>query len=173
MRKISILFLLFAVCFTGQPIQSQVASKKFNVTVNVRCKDETTKILIESYIKRELRNLGDALVDSQNSLVTHSLYLIAIEQQYVTGVKNGQIEIASTYCESFSPYHAIAINSNLSHEEGIQATGLIAKAGFPLSFDIYRQGFLSTGAIKDLPILCRDIVAAFDTTVLEKIRGKR
>ena len=72
MRKISILFLLFAVSFTGQPTQSQVASKKFNVTVNVRCKDETTKILIESYIKLELRNLGDALVDSQNSLVTHS-----------------------------------------------------------------------------------------------------
>ena len=172
MRKVSILFLLFAVCFTGQPIQSQVASKKFNVTVNVRCKDETTKILIESYIKRELRNLEDALVDSQNSLVTHSLYLIAIEQQYITGVKNGQIEIASTYCESFYPYDAI-INSNLSHEEGIQATGLIAKAGFPLFLDIYRQGFLSTGATKDLPILCRNIVAAFDTTVLEKIRGKR
>ena len=56
MKKISILFLLFAVYFTGNPIQSQVVPNKFRVWVAVACDDHITKAQIESYIKRELRS---------------------------------------------------------------------------------------------------------------------
>ena len=82
MKRISILFLLtafFVCCFIEQPSQSQIQSvpEKFNVFVYLSCDDEIKTVLIDSHIKRELRNLADVLIHSQNTLATHSLYVIS------------------------------------------------------------------------------------------------
>ena len=55
-----LLIVAFSVCFTGQTIRGQneptVTDKKFEVHVSVALnEDESTKNLIESHIKREIR----------------------------------------------------------------------------------------------------------------------
>ena len=176
MKRISILFLLtafFICCFTGQPSQSQIQSapEKFNVFVHVKCRDEVTKTLIESYIKRELRNLRDVLIN-QNTLATHTLMVNALELERAGIGKTGAIAISAIYTEVIYPYHLL--NAHLSREKYMDiAADLVATTTFPLSFDKYCQSFLTVGATEDLPSFCRNIVAAFDTTTLEKERQKK
>ena len=63
-KKICMLILLItcSMGFTGQPIQSQIALEqhRYKVAVTISSDNESTKNLIESHIKRELRNSGYA-----------------------------------------------------------------------------------------------------------------
>ncbi len=70
MKKfVGILIILFIIMtFTGYTQQAVSANAKFNVVVSIVCNNEHTKTMIESYINRELRNLGDVLIDSSNLL---------------------------------------------------------------------------------------------------------
>lgn len=65
MKRVEILLLFTVIsifCFTRKLLQSHDNPDKFRVEVSVNCDDEGTKRLIESYIKRELRSLGDIVV---------------------------------------------------------------------------------------------------------------
>ena len=79
MKKICMLILLItcSMGFTGQPIQSQEAPEKFHFYVEVSCQHQTTKNEIESYVKRELRSLGDVEVNKKDYGYTHGLHIQA------------------------------------------------------------------------------------------------
>lgn len=83
-----------SICFTGEPVAVDIENTKFNVHVNVSCDDDTTKAVIESSIKRELRSLGDIeLVGEKDA--TWILSLVAIAHTYESsGNKTGKTSIA-------------------------------------------------------------------------------
>ena len=66
------LIFFFTAIFIGA---DEKLPRKIPVSVAISCDDDTTKSLIESYIKRELRSLGDvSIVDKSNN----ELHLLAI-----------------------------------------------------------------------------------------------
>ena len=134
------LTLLFSVAFTGEPPHAQVPHK-FKVYVNVNCDDENTKSLIQSYIKRELRSLGDVIIISFDD-ARYILTIIAVEPTYkATGRKTSGIAISSTFLRKT-----------------------------PSDDFYYPYLMLYTDDIKELEGLCKSIVADIDTSNLEPVR---
>ena len=99
--------IISVLCFIGQPLKSQDnpplknVSNKFVVNVNVVCDDNITKSSIESYIKRELRNLKDVVVYvyKQNSPVrpNYGLFLTVLEPETNQGLKTGDTIISAVF----------------------------------------------------------------------------
>ena len=138
----SILGMFLSFTFTGQPSFAQKSSK-FKVHVGVSSEDEHTKSLIQSWIKRDLRSLGDVVIvgfdDSQWVLA-----IVAVETTYqATGRKSGGIAIGSMF---------------------------LRKAGISNGLYYYPDLLVSTDDTKDLEQLCKGIVADLDTRRLEPIR---
>ena len=134
-------FLTFT--FTGQPTDAQ-RSDKFQIHVGVTCDDEHTKSLIQSWTKRELRNLGDvAIVSFDNAHAI--LSIIAIESTYrATGRKTGGIYIGTIFVKRLS---------------------------FDTESYHYPDFWINTWNKENLEPLCKEIVASVDTAHLEPARG--
>lgn len=132
-------FLTFT--FTGQLTDAQ-RPHRFKVQVNVTCSDENTGTLIQSYIKRELRSLGDvAIVSFDNA--TYILTIVALAETYKSGEKTGGLSLACVFLKK----HV--------NEPDLYYYPLIA-------------AFSSN--VKEVDLSCRDIVADFDTKYLEPVR---
>ena len=134
------LFLTFT--FTGILSNAQSRSK-FKVHVRVSCDDENTKSLIQSWTKRELRNLGDVVIvrfdDAQ-----YILAIVAVEEFYqATGRKSGGISI------------------------GVMLT---QRAGLDTGHYYYPDFSVVNWSTKHLEHLCKDLVADVDTRRLEPVR---
>lgn len=165
-----LLVMFCVVCFQGHT--QQVVPDTFNVFVHVNCENKVTQTLVESYMKRELRNLGDVRINSPNTLKTHTLYPVVIENQRLGTGKDGTMAMATTFTESCYPYHIL--NANLSQQQYNNiANDLIDRNAFPLTYEQYKQVFLTTGPTSKLAKYCKDTVAAFDGIVLQKVREKR
>ena len=165
-----LLAVFCAVCFTGNA--QQVVPLTFNVHVFVSCENEVTKILAESHIKRELRHLEDVHVNSQDTLTTHALYSVVIENQRAGIGKDGTIAIATAFTENSYPYRIL--NENLPKQQYLNVmNALVDHNAFPFVYQEYKQVFLSTGEKADLAKHCKDTVAFFDGIVLQKVREKR
>ena len=161
--KITIFTLLTAIlalCFTGEPLQSQVTPFKFKVLVSVSCKDSITKDSIKSYINRELRSLGDVqLVSYLFPDDAHfQIALTVIEPTWKnTGAKTGGIAIASMFLEKFD----VKVLSAVSQKS-------LNDLKMPLYF--HPRLVVDTGASVDTEKICKSIVIDFDVNVLEPIR---
>ena len=163
------LVVLCAICFRGHT--QQVVPAIFNVSVNVSCENEAMKVVAESHIKRELRNLGDVRVNSQDTLTTHALYTTIIENQRVGIGKDGTMAIVTIFTELLYPYHIL--NDNLPHQQYMNvADVLVSRNAFSPVFQDYKQSYLVTGETLDLATFCKNTVAAFDGIVLQKVREK-
>ena len=174
MKKISILFLLFAVYFTGNPIQSQVVPNKFRVWVAVACDDHITKAQIESYIKRELRSFEDVIVSEGHT--GYTLYLTVLEPKYTsTGLKTGNIIISCVYVERFSLLEILSYYLPLAYEtKGEEIAKKIWRLDAPpLFYSHFIDNYVQFSQTDKLPDICKKIVANFDTDALEKERKKR
>lgn len=175
MRKVSIVFLLFAFCFTGRPIRSQVGDEKLSVSVEVSCDDQITKGKIESFLKRELRSLGDVTIQDTFT-ADYSLELVVLEMSYVsTGNKTGGIAVSSVFIKNYSlrkildyyvPF-ALVIDS-----DEILAKMLNEDAP-PYRYRHFVSNLLLYNKTENLSNICEGIVASFDTRVLEKERQRR
>lgn len=141
------ILLLSSIAFTGGSSANAQMPRKIKVYVRVTCDDENTETLIKSWAKRELRNLQDVnlvgIVDAEMMLL-----LYAREPTYEkTGRKTGGIVISYTFLQRVPT-----------------STDTNPHFYFP---DIG----LATGDKKeDLEHFCKNIVADFDTTVLEPFR---
>ena len=172
--ELLLLGVFCTVCFTGNAQQG--ASTKFNVFVPIECSDLTTKSLVESYITRELRNLGDVTVNYQNDLYTHAMFVNVQEPtRSVTGEKIGMIVISAVYIEYLNPLLEIGpiFVTHLSHEMRQVISDELWKKKEFFFIPTYRTGFLSSGNKTDLQPFCRDIVAAFDIAALQPARLRR
>ena len=137
-------FLTFT--FTGQLTDAQV-TRKIKVWVSVTCDDESTKSLIQSWTKRELRNLGDVdivgPVDAEVMITLHAR--------------------EPTYQKTKNKTGGIAISYIFLHR-------------VPGSTDTNPHFYFPTGGLatgntnEDLEYFCKGIVADFDTEILEPFR---
>ena len=81
MKKVWILALLAAVsvlCFTGKPIQSQVASTKFKVAILVDATNKHLSSVVQSHLKQELRSLQDVEIVPPGKMMWQHIILVRI-----------------------------------------------------------------------------------------------
>lgn len=175
-RKIWILSIFIAIFFTGQPIKSQVAPNKFKVSVVVTCDDNITKGKIESFIKRELRSLGDVTIN--NYTPDYFIFLTVLEPTYVsTGTKTGNIIVSSVCIKNYSLFKSIDYylpNVNVVKEhfgEIIDKSQNINAP--PIFYKHYINNLVNFDRTQNLQNICEGIVANFDTGALEPERLKR
>ena len=95
------LILALTMTGAGQTNTVQGEQKRFKVSVSVSCSDETLKAEMESYIKRELRVLGDvALHEAGEYLLTVNV----LEGRYKpSGTKTGYVFFSWLGEKAFNP----------------------------------------------------------------------
>ena len=134
------LMLFLSVVFTGETPHAQVPSK-FKIYVSVSYDDEHIKSLIQSYIKREIRSLGDVLVVGRDD-AQYFLSIVAIERTYrETGRKSGAIAFAYMFTKKT-----------------------------PAGDYYFPELWVAINDITDLEKSCKSIVVGIDTSTLEPIR---
>lgn len=138
---LSILGILLSFTFTGKLSNAQ--THKFRIHVAVAVDDENTKNLISSWIKRDLRNLGDVRIVSFDD-AAYILGVVAVEPTLkATGRKAGDI----------------AIGTAVSRRSGTD----------PALYHV-PDLWVFTDDTEDLEGLCKSIVATMDTRTLEPVR---
>ena len=139
MKNICVLGLFLTITFTGQPSDAQ--SSKFRIHVSVSCDDEQTRALLQSWIKRELRSLGDVRISTPDN--AHGiLSIVAVESHYeATYRKTGGITIGSMFVKK-------------------------ARSGYYHYPDLWVYSHNTT----NLESLCKSIVADIDTRHFEIVR---
>ena len=177
MRKVLMLFLLFSVFFTGQQIKGQVVPDKFPVGVDVTCDDSITKGQIESYLKRELRSLGDVTIEGS---AIYRLSLVVLEPKFTsTGHKSGDIIISSVFTKVYSlpkilEYYA-PLTFELKRDEINDKIieNILVKDAPLFAYIHYINNYVTYDRTNNLRNICEGIIAKFDTDVLEKERQKQ
>lgn len=134
--------MLLIFTFTGKPSDAQ-SHHKFRICVNVQTEDEHTQSLMQSWIKRELRNLGDVRIVSFDD-ASYILSVVAIEPiSKLTGRKMGDIAMGTVF------YMKSAAHPGLYYEPDL---------------------LVNTDDTVDLERLCKSLVASIDTRNLESTR---
>ena len=152
------LFLLLSVGFTGAQNNSQ---SKFVVMVKVEAEDGI-KGEVASYLKRELRSFGDVVIS--DFLGDYVLSVIILEPKYKSsGTKTGQIDCAYLGLKRFR-FSDVA--SKISKEHFLTVFGSTELFYFYPELFILETGRKRT----ELKQLCQEIVAKFDTALLEPDR---
>lgn len=178
-------FLMLAVmsiCFMGEPVAVDIENAKFNVHVSVSCDDDTTKAMIESSIKRELRSLGDIeLVEEKDA--TWILRLVAIAHTYESsGNKTGKTSIAimrlyrttsvfSIKSAFFDYQHGF--KKRLFSDSELDKIDEIAKDRASFTYTDPTLSLIVNIDRNDLSNTCKEIVAEFDVENIEPSREQR
>ena len=157
------LFMMMSVILTGGQ-QSEKMPDKFRVYVGVSGKNLSLTTEAESYLKRELRSLGDVEV---KDLGIYELHVIFLESTYKSsGTKTGEIDCTCLGLKRFNPFDLAAKLPREHFDTVFDATSNLYY--FP---EMY---FISTNKKRtELKQLCQEIVAGFDTELLEPDRSKR
>ena len=180
MRKFTAitLVLLCTITFTGQSdelddLLKDVVPTKLSVEVRVVSDDENTKPLIESYLKRELRSLQDVeIVDTGNRFL---IVIVAFEPEYkVSGNKTGYMAAAYRFSRTAHPdnYPHLRDYYFKNFEKIPQEVEDDLWRLRTFSESIYTMGvrFFDTDGLKRE---CEELVAKFDTKVLELERNRK
>ena len=155
------LFLLMSVGFTGAQ-QGEKLPTKFRVGVMV---SGDLKPEAESYLKRELRSLGD--VEITDLVGVYELSVIILESKYKSsGTKTGQISYTYMGLKRFNPF-------NLTTKLPREHFDTVFDATSNLYYFPEMYGIAMDKERTELKLLCEKIVANFDTKLLEPDRSKR
>ena len=190
MRKFTsiTLVLLCTITFTGQSDENSFDNPfadilekpaKLSVEVQVTSSDENTKAHIESYLKRELRSLQDVeIVDTGNRF---RIVIVALEPKYkVSGNKTGDMIYAYRFADTthINDYPHIwdyfRENSGKIPPEVHNDLGRLFAVSdlLALSERIYTMRIVYFDT-NDLKRNCEELVAEFDTKVLEPERNRK
>lgn len=155
------LFLLMSVSFTGAQNNSQ---SKFIVRCVVNANEEGIKSEVASYLKRELRSLGDVVITEDIWNYDYKLDIIILHPKYKSsGTKAEQISCAYLGIKRF---RVSDLASKLPREHFDTVFGATWQLySYPELF-ILEVGRERT----ELKQLCQEIVAEFDTKLLEPDR---
>ena len=169
MKQLMLLIIvtILALVSIGQDASLQVPSKnealkllgtyRFKVQVSVTCEEKNVKTLVESFIKRELRDLQD--VDIVSLEPHHELVILLTEPIFKgTSTKMGHVIAAVNYLTLFYQEDMI-----------VGATELPDISG-PFGCSYPPALLIHTGNRNNLQDLCQIIIANFDTQILEKQR---
>ncbi len=169
MRNVLIFLLstmIFIVFFTGQLSQSQVETEKFHFVIAVSCLHETTKNEIESYVKRELRKLGDVEINKDYAY-THGLDIHAYKN-LITGTTSISFILVEYFdrIQSLKPYLP---------EKQLEAIRIQMIAAGDHNPPIYIESRLRihNPQWQELSDICKEVIVDYDVKYLEKIREKR
>ena len=159
------LFLLMSVGFTGAQ-QGEKMPAKFRVEVLVDGTDLTNTTEAESYLKRELRSLGDVEI-TDIGMGHYVLSVVMVEDIYKSsGTKTGRFSYSYMGVKRFNPFD---LESKLPKQH--------FNTVFDATWNLYYYSPLhgvGTGAKRtELKQVCQQIVAKFDTRLLEPDRSKR
>jgi len=132
---------------------------------------------IESYLKRELRSLGDVTVKDS---AIYRLSLVVIEPTFTsTGHKTGDIIISSVFTklyfvEKILEYYA-PLTFELKRDEISDKIieNILVKDAPPIAYADYINNYVTFDKTDNLRKICEGIIAKFDTDVLEKERQER
>ena len=155
------LFLLMSVSFTGAQNNSQ---SKFVVRCVVNANEEGIKSEVASYLKRELRSLGDVVITEDVWNYDYKLDVIILHPKYKSsGTKAEQISCAYLGIKRFR-VSDLTIKLPKEHFDTV----------FDLTWQLYSYPelfILEVGRERtELKLLCQEIVAEFDTKLLEPDR---
>ena len=174
------LVLLCTITFTGQSADtpdpfdewvktiSSSDTAKFSVEVDVSIDDETTKSLIESYLKRELRSLQDVeIADTGNRFI---IEIVAIEMKYkVSGNKTGWMAWAYRFSRPAHGDNFPDIRDYFGEEKNLEKIPFKARMDFFKFFTLSKHYAMGIHYFEttDLKSECEALIAKFDTWVLE------
>lgn len=154
--------LILALTLTG----TGQTNTRFIVTVSVSCDNEALKAELESYLKRELRGLGDVEI-SDFPIGWHDLSVIAIEGTNKSGTKTGDVYFS---CLGEKRFDALSLKSYV--RESVFADAIDILAGLAYWYPRFHR--LEVGVPRaEIKQFCQMIVANFDTKLLEPERQKR
>ena len=152
------LLLLMSVGFTGAQNNAQ---SKFAVKVHVTASDDI-KGKAESYLKRELRDFEDVVIE--DFLADYVLNVLILEPEYKSsGNKTGDLECAYLGIKRFQVSDLTRKLPREHRDTAFVATWQLYS--FPELFGL-QTGWKRT----ELKLLCQEIVAEFDTKLLEPDR---
>ncbi|MBW8041535.1 MAG: hypothetical protein FVQ85_16280 [Planctomycetes bacterium] len=156
-KLLTILLLIFVSAneYAGKEKQNPT----YQVEVEVSYDDDFVKNQINSYIKRELRKLGDVeVLKPSNRYVIH---LSVLKAKNMTGYVTGY-SISFVFTEKVSHWEFIldAVEKTISKD----AKSFVSRKQF------YLTNSIILGSIQGLEEMCKNIVVAFDTTVVEPER---
>lgn len=171
MRNVLIFLLsivIFIVCFAGQLSQSQVETEKFHFVIHVSCLHETTKNEIESYVKRELRKLGDVEINKDYAY-THGLDIQAHKNLIAgtTSISFVLVEYVETI-QSLKPY----LPEKQLMEIRMQMIAVGDSNGISPTY-IESRLRIHNPQWQELSDICKEVIVDYDVKYLEKIREKR
>ena len=168
LRSLLVFLFMMSVVLTGAQ-EIDKSSPKFQVDVEVSCDNSVLASEIESYLNRELRSLGDVeIVD--NRFNEYYLSLLVIENSYESGQKTGEVTIAILGLLSIDRKKIFALQKNYDIPAEV-----FADATFDAVFG-YRNDChfrLMTRSLQNIKLTCEQIVAGFDTEMIEPERQKR
>ena len=165
MRRLLVVGLLLGISvgFTGA--QKTPVKRIFRVGAGVSSSDASTKTLAQSYIKRELRSLGDVeVVEFANSdwqidiTVLKARSMSGVHQGYCMGViYTRRYEVPDYILDSMLKPSVSAERRKLWFRPVEELVG----------------GTLLVGGMDNLKSMCESAVADFDTKVLDPMRNIR
>lgn len=121
---------------------------------------------IESLINKELRNLGD--VDLASDDVEYKIDIFVIEQHGANGVPTGMLSVSATFLSVLSVLNeTLAAGSSCLPKVEKDRLISLRKA------DMHLQSMLFAIPTQELQRLAADIVATFDVGTLQTIRDLR
>ncbi|MCE2399499.1 hypothetical protein J4G08_01285 [Candidatus Poribacteria bacterium] len=160
----------------------EIPELQLDIHVEISCSDNTTKSLIESYIKRELRSLGDIeLVDRKDAKWILSLIVIPHTSK-TTGNKTGRTSIAIMRLYQFTCDTAIhegiikfveAYDKVIWKDFGKDCFSKMKEISNDIVRPVYNDPDLALIVNienNDLHNTCKEIVAEFDVEDLEPRR---
>lgn len=157
MKLILSLFIYLTVF--SYPIAAYAKDIKFHATVGVDVSgNDSVKNRVVSYVGRELRSLGDVTV--ANDHPDYELSLIVLKTSNIQGFNTGYTIGTSVSTKFYNQYVVQAAQQKYKKVVSSSTSNLY----------IFTESYLNTGSPKELRKICRQIVANFDTDVLQKQR---
>lgn len=156
-------FLIFpaiVLIFFGNPARAESGSaKQFSAKVQVSISaNESIKSQVDSYIKRELRSLQDVTLVDEGA--DWELNILAMEASTKAGYKSGVILSVVI----ISPFNNQIVSEMLQDK--------YKEFGTTLTKGLYRDPdhWLRTGPNDQLRSLCVELIADFDSKIVEEAR---
>ncbi len=155
--KLSATILLIATLVLPNVTLPANESPTYRVILSVSG-DESKKNLIESYLSRELRALGDVVLSNEDSD-----YIISVVEVVITskgGNENG-IALSTTISRRFQNDFLSSMFKDDQVKYGMFWTN---------DLFFYPEHWLQLGSMEDIKSICVDIIADFDTKILQERR---
>ena len=163
MGSMKIIIILLSLFFNFSTVLSQSEKKiSFRVKVKITA-DYEIENSVKSYLKRELRDLGDIILTDQNP--DWELSFIAIIGKTLSGYKSG-IFMSMVALETYKPAavdHLLTqwrINDKIKEDVKRLTIGLYS----------FSNHVVRIGSEQDIKSMCSSLIANFDTNNLEPRR---